>query len=356
MPISTLHQRAIIIDGHSDILNLLADGRMRLCEHPNVPPADQFPAALFARQANWATPYQLSPYTSWYQCMGQYDIPSFQAGSLTCQIMAIYVDDSYCATALDRALTMVACFHREIADNPDTLLLATSAADIRRAKAEGKTALMLSFEGAEPLGHNLALLDVFYQLGLRMASLTHSRRNAMADGTQMHVTVGGLTDLGRACVRRMNELGIIIDLAHLADPGIWDVLELSSAPVVYTHINFRQGIEGYRTGLCSINPHYGRSKLQAIAATGGVAGVIFWGQPDIASIIDEIDAAIQHVGDLHIALGSDFYGFEQAPHGLEDMGKLPALTEALLQRGYSDTTIERILGGNLLRVIEQVCG
>ena len=97
------------------------------------------------------------------------------------------------------------------------------------------TYLLLSFEGGEPLGRNLTLLDVFYRLGLRMISLTHSRRNALADGAQLSIQTGGLTHLGRDLVRRLNELGIVIDLAHLSDAGVWEVLELSSAPVILSH-------------------------------------------------------------------------------------------------------------------------
>lgn len=349
-----LHRRAIVIDGHSDILNLVVDGRLRLRDHPTVPPPGQWPEELFIQSPLTAMPYQLSPYTTWFQCLGQYDIPSFQAGGLTAQVMAIYIDDSHLDHALERALTMAAALHREIADNPDTLLLATNANDIRRAKAEGKTALMLSFEGCEPLGSHLALLDVFYMLGLRMVSLTHSRRNALADGTQMNIVTGGLSQLGRAAIERMNTLGIVIDLAHLSDSGIWEVLERSRDPVVLTHIGIRSGMPGYRAGIMEIDPRHGTSKLRAIAAGGGVAGVIFWSQPNVGAIADEIEAAIEHAGEDHIALGSDFYGFEQAPQGLEDMSKLPVLTEELLRRGYSDATVEKILGGNLLRVFERV--
>ncbi len=349
-----LHRQAIVIDGHSDILNLLADGRLRLREHPNVPPPAAWPSDLFPPTIATTTPYQLSPYTNWFQCLGQYDIPCFQAGGITAQVLAIFIDDAYLANPLERALAMVAAFHREIEANPDTLLFATTAADIRLAKATSKTALLLSFEGGEPFGRNLVLLDIFYRLGLRMISLTHSRRNALADGTQMQITTGGLTHLGRELISRMNELSMVIDLAHLSDPGIWEVLELSRDPVLLTHTNIRNGIPGYRAGLTEIHPQYGISKLQAIAAKGGAVGVIFWGQPDIETIVDEIDAIIQHVGDDYVTLGSDFYGLEQAPQGLEDIGKLPALTEALVRRGYSDTTIAKILGQNMLRVFETV--
>jgi membrane dipeptidase len=349
-----LHRQAIVIDGHSDILNPLADGRLRLAERVVVEPPDRWQGAAFAQRHTQATPYQLSPYAMWFQCMGQYDIPRFREGGLTAQVMAIYIDDADLDAPLERALEMVGAFHRELEANPQTLTLATSAGDIRRAKAEDKTALLLSFEGGEPLGRNLELLEIFYRLGLRMVSLTHSRRNALADGTQMGIQTGGLTQLGRELVRAMNELGIVIDLAHLSDPGVWEILELSKDPVIWSHINIRSGSPGYRTGLLESDATRGTTKLKALASRGGVAGVIFWGRADVAAVVDEIDAVIQHVGDDHVALGSDFYSLESAPRGLEDISKLPALTEQLLRRGYGDATIKKILGGNLMRIFDQV--
>lgn len=349
-----LHDRAIVIDGHSDILVALADGRMRLNERVQVDPPETWQGAAYASARMLATPYQLSAYSLWYGCMGQYDIPRFREGGLTAQVMAIYMGEEHLGAPLQRGLDMAAVFHREIEANPDTLLLATTAADIRRAKAENKTALMLSFEGGEPLERNPNLIEIFYRLGLRMVSLTHSRRNFLADGTQMNVQTGGLTGFGRDMIRRMNELGIVIDLAHLADTGIWEILDLSAAPVILSHTNVRAGSPGYRAGALEVHPKRGKTKLQAIAEKGGLMGIIFWNQADIDTIVDELDAAIQHVGDDYVALGTDFFSLELAPRGLEDISKLPALTERLVQRGFSDETILKLLGENYLRVFDQI--
>jgi membrane dipeptidase len=352
--VEELHRQAIVIDGHSDILNPLADGRLRLRDRAIVERPEHWQGEEFARRHQQATPYQLSPYAMWFQCIGQYDIPRFQEGGLTAQVMAVYLGEEHLADPLSRALDMVAAFHREIDDNPDSLVLATTADDIRQAKADGKTALLLSFEGGEPLGRNLNLLDSFYRLGLRMVSLTHSRRNFLADGTQMNIQTGGLTQLGRTLIERMNELGIVIDLAHLSDVGAWEILESSKAPVIISHTNVRAGSPGYRAGLLDVDPRHGTSKLKALARTGGVAGVIFWNQPDVNAIVSEIDAIIQHAGDDYVALGSDYFSLDRAPQDLEDISRLPVLTERLLRRGYSDQTVLKILGGNLLRVFDAV--
>lgn len=349
-----LHQQAMVIDAHSDILNPLADGKCRLKDRVIVEPPEQWKGADLVKVPVWATPYQLSPYATWFQCVGQYDIPRFQEGGVTAQVMAIYIDESFLSSPLERALDMIAVLYRELAENADSLLLATSAEEIRRAKREGKTALLLSFEGGEPLGRNVKLLDIFYRLGVRILSLTHSRRNFLADGTQMGVTTGGLTLLGREVIRRMNELGMVIDLAHLGDVGFWEVLELSRDPVILSHARIREPPSDYRAPLTMHNPQKGCSKLQALAAQGGVVGVIFWNQPDIEAIIEDIDAVIQHVGEDYVALGSDLYGLDRAPRGLEDISKLPALTEHLLQRGYREETILKILGGNLMRVFDRI--
>ncbi len=350
-----LHRQAIVIDGHSDILSAVADGRIRLKDKVQVDRPEVWQGEKFVKMPPNTTPYEPSAYSVWYECMGQYDIPRWRDGGVTAEVTAIYIDALNMSRPLERALEMVTAFHQEIEANPDTLVLATSADDIRRAKSEDKTALILSFEGAEPLGYGLTMLDIFYRLGLRMISLTHSRRNAFADGTQLNVETGGLTYLGRALIQRLNHMGILIDLAHLNDVGVWEVLELSTAPVILSHTTVA-GMDGYKSGLTEIDPRHGTSKLKLLAEKGGVAGVIFVEQPNVSAIVDDIDAIIDHVGDDHVSLGSDFVSLAHAPKDLEDISQLPAVTEEMVRRGLSDTTILKVLGGNLLRVFEAVIG
>jgi len=350
-----LHRQAIVIDGHSDILSALADGRMRLKDRIVVESPEAWQGAAYVTMPAGTTPYNPSPYSVWFECMGQYDIPRFREGGVTAEVLAIFISEPHLHRPLERALEMVESFHREIEANPETLLFATTAADIRRAKEENKTALLLSFEGGEPLGRSVHLLDVFYRLGLRMVSLTHSRRNFLADGTQLEINTGGLTHLGRDLIGRMNELGVIIDLAHLSHTGVWEILDLSTAPVILSHTTVA-GTRGYQTGLLDVDPQRGISKLKALAAKGGVACAIFVAQPDINAIVNDIEAIIEHVGDDYVGIGSDFVSLAHAPTGLEDISKLPAVTDEMARRGFSDATIFKVLGGNLLRVFEQVLG
>ncbi|MBK8021247.1 MAG: dipeptidase [Chloroflexi bacterium] len=348
-----LHQRAIVIDGHCDILSAVADGRMRLCDRVQVEPPESWQGAAYVRMPPNITPYDPSPYSVWYECMGQYDIPRWREGGVTMQVTAIFVSDDHLHRPLERALDQTAAFHREIEANPDSLLLATSADDIRRAKAEDKTALLLSFEGGEPLGRNLDLLDIFYRLGLRMVSLTHSRRNDLADGTQLYTQTGGLTQLGQELIRRMNTLGMVVDLAHLSNTGVWEVLELSTAPVIYSHTTIGE-TAGYKTALTAIDSRRQTSKLRALADKGGVACAIFVAQPDVNAIVDAIDTMIQHVGEDHVGIGTDFVSLAHVPADLADVSQLPRLTDAMVRRGFSDEAILKVLGGNLLRVFETV--
>jgi membrane dipeptidase len=350
---AAMHKRAIVVDGHSDILSALADGRMRLRDRVQIEPPEMWQGAQYVKMPPNVSPYDPSPYSVWFECMGQYDIPRWREGGVTAQVAAIFISEDHLHRALERALNMVSAFHREIEANPDTLLLATTSDDVRRAKAENKTALILSLEGGEPLGRNLGLLDVFYRLGLRMISLTHSRRNDLADGTQLDIKTGGLTHSGRELIRRMNEMGIVIDLAHLSDTGVWEVLELSNAPIIFSHTTVA-AMPGYKAGITDVDPVRGRSILKALADKGGVACAIFVAQPAVNTIVDDIEAIIQHVGDDHVGLGSDFVSLAHAPVGLEDISKLPAVTEEMVRRNFSDETILKVLGGNLLRVFDEI--
>jgi len=352
---SALHQRAILIDGHSDILMPIADGKIRLKEQASVPdPAGwQPPPALAPASGSLAG---LSPHSHFFGPTGHYSLPQWHAGGVTAQVCAVYLSDDELPQALQRALRMVWWLHHEVEENDD-LELITSVADIRRVKQAGHVGAILSFEGLEPLGSEPDFLDLFYKLGLRLAGLSHSRRNYFADGMQAGTHTGGLTAAGKDIVRRMNALGIVIDLAHLNQAGFWEVLEHSAQPVLLTHSSARSYFpkEGeYPTRYPPADITRGRERLQALARNGGVFGVIFFRQADIAAIVAEIDYLVEQAGPEHVALGSDFYGVADAPQGLPDIGALPALTEALAKHGYPDDVILNILGGNYLRVFEQV--
>jgi membrane dipeptidase len=353
---ATLHRDAIIIDGHCDILMAIADRKMRLADRVALPPHETWRPPLGFAVSEENALYDFSPHTDYFQTMGHYDLPRFLEGGLTAQGCAIYIDNKYLDRPLHRALEMVYWLHREAEENADFELI-TSVADIHRIKRSDKTGGFLTFEGFEPLESDLKLLDVFYELGLRMASLTHSRRNFFADGIQMGVKTGGLSKPGQDAIKRMNELGIVIDLAHLNVTGRWEVIERSEAPVVLSHTSPRRNFPEDPT----TSPLYpdivderSRSLLDAIAGTGGVVGIIAYDQPDLDAFLDDVDFVIRAVGPDHVGLGTDLFGSERAPAGFQTMAELPNLTAGLVARGHSDEVIRKVLGENFLRVFGQV--
>jgi membrane dipeptidase len=353
---AALHRDAIIIDGHSDILMAIADRKMRLGQRVELPPHEDWQPPLGWTDSEETKLYDFSPHTAYFQTMGQYDIPRFLEGGLTAQACAIFIDSAHLDRPLHRALEMVYWLRREAKENAAFELIDTIEG-FSRVKELGKTGGFLTFEGFEPLESDLKLLDLFYDLGLRMASLTHSRRNYFADGTQMGVKTGGLTRPGQDAITRMNELGIVIDLAHLNVAGCWEVVERSEAPVVLSHASPRRSFPAD----VAASPLYpdiiderSRPLVDAIANTGGLIGIIAYNQPDLETFIDDIDWVIRAVGPDHVGLGTDFFGVERAPIGFQSMAELPNLTAGLVARGYSDETILKILGGNYLRIFEQV--
>jgi len=344
-----LHREAIVIDIHNDILMPLADGKMRLNQRVDLPDPATWEPPLGLVPTELAKLGNYPPHTAFYQTMGLYDVPRLREGGVTVEGYAIYIENGQIDHALKRGLEMVYCLKREAAEN-ESFELVTTVADIHRIKREGKTGGFLALEGFEPLACDLRMLDLYYDLGLRMASLTHSRRNYFADGTHRNGgAYGGLTNLGRQAVKRMNELGIVVDVVHLALPGIWELLEIAEAPVVLSHTSPTRGFYPDYHGEANT-----RKLLDAIAANGGVVAIIAYNQPSLDTFIDDIDYVIAAVGPDHVGLGTDFFGIERAPTGFVGMQDTPNVTRRLVERGHSDEVIRKVLGGNFLRVFAQV--
>ena len=349
-----LHERAIVIDCHSDLLIPIADGYVRLGKQVEVPDPEK-----------WKPPFEMAdsfsgdtywPNNNRFGCIGQYSLPQFLAGGLTAQVCAIFVKNHQLGSALERSLRMAWWLRREAEENDD-FELATTGADIRRLKREGKCGGIMAFEGLEPLGYDLKFLDIFYALGMRMAGMAHNRRSFLVDGTQSHVRTGGLSEIGKKVIARMNELGIVIDLAHTDQIGFWETLEITKAPVVLSHGSPRRffPLKPEDSPLHSVRDvSRGRERLEALARNGGVFGIFFLGQPDVDDVVRDIEHVMDVIGPDHVGLGSDLYGLEWAPKGLEDISKVPALTERLVERGHSDEVILKFLGGNYMRVFERV--
>ncbi len=319
-----LHSRSIVFDAHCDVLDRVLEGR-HLAVH-------------------------------WEE--GHVDVPRLRAGGVTAQVFAICQYDRVGARRPsdynERALE---AFFAELEANGDSLTLATAAADIVRAKEQGRVAVVLGLEGAEALAGELSALRDFHRLGVRVVGLTWNHRNAAGDGVGVP-DAAGLTGFGRELVREMNRLGMIVDVAHLAPAGVRDVLAISRHPVVASHANAH--------ALCPHRRNLTDEQLQAIASQGGVIGVTFvpnfivsHGWATLPLLLDHIDHIVRVAGIDHVGLGSDFEGFPITPYDmpeLADASGLPHLTEGLLRRGYSPDEVGKILGGNFLHVFREVVG
>ena len=292
--------------------------------------------------------------------------------------------DTYMLNAFpfEAAVEDCAKWHRFIKDNSSKLVDARTAADIRRAKQEGKNAVMLNFQNA-PLEGRLENLDMFYALGVRSMQLTYNERNELGDGSTER-TDAGLSDFGIAVVERMNELGILVDSAHSGRQTTLDAVAFSKRPPIFSHTN------------CAALNEHPRNKtdeqIRALAAKGGVMGLttvnvmIKRDLPvTLEHLLDHVDHIVKLVGIDHVGFGSDcqvrgwptdpkkkdeflaFYGepyfkpsyrfrYPLGTEGANDEHKWKYATAGLLKRGYKDDAIAKILGGNWLRVIADVVG
>lgn len=310
-----LHSRCLIIDGHADTLDrVLTEGSAFTESAPDL----------------------------------HIDLPRLKEAGVNAQVFSLWTPPEYQGErALHRALQLIATFHGMQRTCPD-LRQVTSVSDLDSQRP----GFVLSFEGADPLVDDLSLLEVFHRLGVRMIGLTWNGRNAFADGQKVGRHPSGLTDLGCELVRRMAELGIVLDLAHIAEPGFWDALECAQGPVVATHAN-----------AYALHPHVRNlrdDQLKAIAERGGLVGVTFvpgflTKEPaDLDHVLAHLDYLVNLIGEDHVGLGSDFDGITTPPTRLSHVGCLPNLTEGMLMRGYSVERIEKILGLNWARVFGAV--
>lgn len=331
--------------------------------------------------------------------VGKYhtDIARMKAGGLTAEFFSIYVDKQYAKDggSARRAMDMIDMVYRAVERHPDDLLFATSAADIRRAKREGKIASLMGIEGGHAIENSLSALRDFYRLGIRYMTLTHNNTNDWADAARDEARHNGLTEFGREVVREMNRLGMLVDVSHVSDKTMNDVLDTSRAPVIASHSSAR-----------ALNDHPRNipdDLLRRIAKNGGVVmvnfypgfidrksaeagkardtrlkpqldalGIQFKDDPKrlaeetkkledadplpptpLSVLIDHIDHIARVAGVDHVGLGSDFDGVPSLPEGMKDVSELPNITYELLRRGYSEKDIRKVLGENFIRVFTE---
>ncbi|HWZ33191.1 MAG TPA: dipeptidase [Bryobacteraceae bacterium] len=299
------------------------------------------------------------------------DLVRMKEGGIGAQFFAVYVAANYVNGnhSANRTLQMIDTVRHDIVGKyPNDFAFATSVAEIEAAHKKGKIAALMGIEGGHAIEDSVRLLRDYYALGIRYMTLTHSNTNNWADSSgditrtdvQHHK---GLTDFGKEVVHEMNRLGMMVDIAHVADKTFWDALEVSTAPIFSSHSSCR--------ALADVPRNMTDEMIVALAKKGGVVQINFScgflkagagggrGAPQgpratLADVVAHIDHVKQIAGVDAIGIGSDFDGIGCTPEGLDDVSKFPNLTRALLEKGYSAEDIRKIYGGNLLRVMRGV--
>jgi membrane dipeptidase len=330
-----LHRQAFIVDGHFDLAADVANQHDR-----------------GARQV----------------IASQY-LDRFREGGLNLIVSSIFVENYYLPEmGLRRALDQISCLSEELDDLSDAVLLCRGVEDIQTARNSGRIGLLLSLEGADPLQNDLNLLRIFYDLGVRGLGLTWSRRNYAADGcafaSEGNARTCGLTDFGRALVRKAEQLGMLVDVSHMNEAGFWDVMQTATTSVIASHSNCR--------ALADTPRNLTDDQIKALAAAGGVMGMNAIGpfvgdatrKRSVEDLVNHVDHIARLVGIDHVGLGLDFCdGFKNylsLPRSIDTYDVLPGhhhlkrFTAAMVQRGYSDEDILKVLGGNFMRLYEHV--
>jgi len=367
----SIHQRAIIVDMHADTTQRLVD------EHVDL-------------QSQLAD--------------GHLDAVRAKQGGLDAQFFSIWVDpDLFGAggpTAIKRADMQIEAVRNLATTHAETWELATTADDIRRIAAGGKIAALMGLEGGYAIDNRIENVARYYQMGVRYMSGAWSVSTdwAGSSGDEIGKT-RGLTEFGKQVIREMNRLGMMVDVSHLSDKAFWDIINTSSKPVIATHSGCR--------AITNVPRNLTDDMILALAKTGGVVNVIFYPEhiepgysekkkkvdAEIATlvqrasdeeagdaahkklardrvrareylkrlppvyvsrVVDHIDHIVKLVGVAHVGIGSDFDGIQAVPADLSSVADLPNLTKELLKRGYSERDIDKILGGNMLRVMDEV--
>ncbi len=361
-----IHRRAIVIDTHNDVTTPMTNDDFDL---GGEPPA----------------PYRTN-------------IARMKQGGLNAEFFSLYVKPWYVqhGGAARRTLDMIDSVYRAVERHPNDLMIATSVADIRRAKRLNKIAALMGIEGGHAIEDSLPTLREFYRLGVRYMTLTWNNTNNWADAGRGEKKHGGLSDFGKEVVREMNRLGMLVDVSHVSDDTISDALDVSKAPIIASHSSAR--------ALSNVPRNIPDDLLKRIAKNGGVVQVNFYSvfvdektvapqsaerdkrlkaQQDainqkykddperlaeesdkleaanplpplpISKLIDHIDHIVKVAGVDHVGIGADFDGANDMPEGARDVSMLPNITYELLKRGYSEQDIRKILGGNLLRVFAE---
>jgi membrane dipeptidase len=367
--LARLLQRAIILDLHDDTTQMVIDENYDL-----------------ATQHDY----------------GQVDFPRLREGHVSGVFLSVWTDALRYTPeeSLRRALDQIDAIQRNLARHPREMTLAATADEVLAARKRGRVAILMGVEGGHMIDSDLAILRTYYGLGVRYMTLTHTEHTPWADTASHPPAHNGLTDFGKQLVREMNRLGMMVDLSHVSDKTFYDAIETSAAPVIASHSSCR--------AIDDVPRNMTDDMLRALAKNGGVVHINLFegfldhgfmkrfdalkdeqaqqdaierqapkfgdrsgigpavrrinaqriaklGRVPLSRLLDHIDHAVMVAGIDHVGLGSDFDGADdQFPEGVEDISKIPNVVRGLMERGYSDESILKILGGNTLRVMRAV--
>ena len=364
-----IHQRAIAIDMHADTTQRLVDEKVDL--QRRLPD-------------------------------GHFDSVRAREGGLDAQFFSIWVEPQLFGdggqSAMKRADDQIAAVRELTERHPDTWQFATTSADIRRIVSNGKMAALTGLEGGYAIDEKLENVGRYYKMGVRYMSPAWSVSTSWAGSSGDEIgRTRGLNEFGKHVIGEMNRLGMMVDVSHVSDKTFWDIVNSSTKPVIATHSGCR--------AIADVPRNLTDDMIRALAKTGGVVNVIFYPEHlepgwsakkklvdadiaplvhraseeekldavhkklardrvrseefakrlppvTVARLVDHIDHVVKLVGIEHVGIGSDFDGVQSTLRDLADVAELPNLTRELLRRGYSESDIDKILGGNMLRVME----
>ena len=367
-----LHKSAIIVDGHNDIPSPMVDEDLDLATTTT---------GKFHKDGD--------PFHT--------DLARFKASGITGEFFSIYVSGSTLKTggAMRRAMDLIDATYREAERHPRQLTMCTTAAEIRRAKRAGKVCVLMGIEGGYAIENSLGALRNFYRLGIRYMTLTHNVSHDWADAHRGEVKNNGLNDFGKEVVREMNRLGMLVDISHVSEKVMNDVLDVATAPIIASHSGAR-GVNDHTRNVSD-------AVLKRVAKNGGVIMINFYPSfldartnreenersaklkqqidllrekfrsddgayndavrrlegenpiyiADYKRIVDHIDHIKQVAGIDNIGIGSDYDGVPFLPAGMNGMEDLVLVTYEMLRRGYTEIEIRKVLGENFMRAFAQ---
>ncbi|MHC6180277.1 dipeptidase [Clostridium sp. JNZ X4-2] len=293
-----------------------------------------------------------------------YHIDRLQKGNVNGILLAVWIDPPYVNNPTKRMMDILAATCEEIEDMKDCAAVAENAEDIRNIQASDKLAILLGMEGLSGLKGNVDVLSMLYRLGIRHAMLTWNEENEFATGVESPNKERGVTKIGFEALKKMEDLGMLIDTSHANEKTFWDIYEKTTKPFIASHSNVYN--------ICNTERNLKDDQIKAIAERKGVIGMNSWAgfidkeKPCVEKLADHIDYIADLVGIDYINFGFDFCDFlnsdtmsfskngSGATPGLEDASKIPNLINILIKRGYKSEDIEKITYKNIMRVLEDV--